>query len=167
MKKNKTKKINTYLIAFIAIIILVITSFIALNTEILSNYFNKEATQIDSSVVDLQTDYKTPTANEETEDNLTDSLLVANITYIQKSNEVLRVGTIINELTSEGSCIITLTKDDIVISEQVDIQALSSTSTCKGFSIPFNQLSSGIWDISLTIEANSKSIKLNSEYEIE
>jgi len=65
-------------------------------------------------------------------------------TYSQDSS-YLKISTIIQTITSTGNCSLILSKGSTVIDKQVDVQALPSYSTCKGFSIPIDTLSSGVW----------------------
>lgn len=64
---------------------------------------------------------------------------------------------------SSGSCTVTLTKDAKVVTKSADIIFAPRYSSCAGFSIPKNELGSGIWTISLSVDSDNgtanKSIK--------
>lgn len=56
-----------------------------------------------------------------------------------------------------GTCTLTLTKGSSTITkEPVGIQALSNYSSCKGWSIPASELSSGSWSVKVTASYASK-----------
>jgi hypothetical protein len=60
-----------------------------------------------------------------------------------------------------------MTKDGSNYSTSVDIQALASSSTCKGFDVPLSQLSSGTWNISIDISVGSKTGHITDQVKVE
>lgn len=61
----------------------------------------------------------------------------------------LRVRVVIQRLTSSGQCKLTVQSGSTTKVYTASVQALASTSTCKGFDIPRNELSPGQWNISV------------------
>lgn len=63
----------------------------------------------------------------------------------------LRIGTIIQALVSSGECTLTVKKSNQDIDVQkTGVQAMSNSSTCKGFTVPPSKLSSGTYTISVS-----------------
>jgi hypothetical protein len=73
------------------------------------------------------------------------------ITTAMTSSDTLTVRTLISKITTEGSCELSLQKQesDDEYNESVGIQALPSASTCQGFSIPLSKLSNGTWTVTV------------------
>jgi len=79
------------------------------------------------------------------------SSINAEITSANQDTSRLRIRILIQTVTSDGSCTLTMQgPDGKTYSATAGVQALPSTSTCKGFDIPLSQLSSGSWTIKLT-----------------
>jgi hypothetical protein len=90
------------------------------------------------------------TANSSTQPGTLDVTAFYTGTYIQ-------VRSTINASIQEGSCSLTLTKGDQTITkDNVGIQSLSGYSACKGWDIPASELSSGSWNIKVTVQYQSK-----------
>lgn len=109
---------------------------------------------------------KTPTNNELTNDQTTENTVNASITYIQQDSASLRIGTVIEAVASSGTCTLNLTKDNKTVTRTSEIQAMASTSTCKGFEIPLPELSIGTWSIKIDITLSSKQAHLSDTYTI-
>lgn len=94
--------------------------------------------------------------------------LKASITYTQVNNQEVRIGTLIETLVSDGTCTLTATKSgEKAVSQGVSIQALSNSSTCKGFSIPLSSFTSkGSWDYTIKIDSNGQSTTLNGNFSL-
>ncbi|MGY4893764.1 MAG: hypothetical protein ACO1N2_03685 [Candidatus Saccharimonadota bacterium] len=85
------------------------------------------------------------------------------ITSKYQSSTTLQIRTIIDSLTTEGTCSLKLTKGSDQVTKSSGVQAGPSSSTCAGFDIPLSELSRGNWDIEIKFE-NSKSVgTLSSE----
>jgi len=79
------------------------------------------------------------------------------ITAINQTNSTLQIRTLISSLNDGGTCALTATKTDAAsITQTVNVQNLSNTSTCQGFDIPISQMSKGTWNI--TINYNSTTL---------
>lgn len=104
---------------------------------------------------------KTPVSNEPTDTPTPSGELRANITRVNQTETTLEIGTLIEEVTSSGTCTISLSRGEEAISPQtVGIQPMASSSTCKGFSITKNGLSSGTWNIVIDITTGDKKARL-------
>jgi hypothetical protein len=77
----------------------------------------------------------------------------AEITAANQNGETLQVRTLIQLVTNEGTCTVSLKRSDgKTYSEQASVQALSSATTCSGFNIPVSELGSGTWDLTVSFE---------------
>ncbi len=76
------------------------------------------------------------------------------ITANNISDNMLRIRTLISEIVSSGACVMTLTNTNNskeVITEEAEIQNLPNSSTCKGFDISLDRLSSSdTWKLHIT-----------------
>lgn len=78
------------------------------------------------------------------------------ITAAVQDGTKLQLRALISELTATGTCTLRLTntgQQDVVM--VVGIQALSSTSTCKGFDVDTSNLSKGTWTATISVTAGS------------
>jgi hypothetical protein len=57
---------------------------------------------------------------------------------------------VIIEGTHSGTCSLVAKQNDITISRQADVQALATTSTCKGFTLSSSDLSKGSWSYTIS-----------------
>lgn len=79
----------------------------------------------------------------------------AEITNTDQDDSSLRIRTLIQTVTNSGMCSLSMTgPDGQTLNFTSDIQALPSSSTCKGFTIPLNQLSPGVWTIHLDFNSS-------------
>lgn len=108
---------------------------------------------------------KTPTNNQPTDEPEKDTL-VASITAANQGDSTFQVRTLIESVDTSGTCSLTATKGTKKITKSSGIQALASSSTCKGFDIPLSELSNGEWKLSITINASSKKATLTKVIEI-
>ncbi len=108
---------------------------------------------------------KTPLSTQPTNDTQPNTLS-ASITYTREKDSSLQIGTVIDEVTSGGTCKLTLTKDGKNVTDSVGIQPLASSSTCKGFDIPIIELSKGVWEIKIDISAASKEAHLTGSVNV-
>lgn len=71
-----------------------------------------------------------------------------------KNDPNLQVRAVIQSVTSSGTCTLTLKNQATGATKTytADVQAMSSTSTCKGFDVPLSDLGSGTWDLMLVFE---------------
>ena len=88
------------------------------------------------------------------------------ITAANQNGNLLQIRTSINGVSNQGTCKLSLTGPTAAITREVEIQALASSSTCKGFDIPTSELSKGTWTINLDITRGSDSGKASQTVEI-
>lgn len=66
-------------------------------------------------------------------------------TAASQNGDLLQMRVLISAVENSGSCTLTLTNADRVITKTSEVQAQSNTSTCKGFDVATNELSTGSW----------------------
>lgn len=70
------------------------------------------------------------------------------ITATNKTSSTLMVRTLIQSVTSTGTCTLTMSgPNGGSYSATAGIQAMASTSTCKGFDVPLAGLAHGSWQV--------------------
>ncbi|MEI6228476.1 MAG: hypothetical protein WCP11_00390 [Candidatus Saccharibacteria bacterium] len=168
-KKNKTsiKKV---------IIITAISLFIALSTIVaylfFNNPINKAETRSDDQTPATQAiDYNPPTAEQkqagEAKKTEKQTITSASFTTSVTANDtagIVQIRNIINgAISNEGTCNLTMTSGNIVVTKSANTYALPSSSTCKGFDINRNELPAGNWQITLTVTIGSESATVSSE----
>lgn len=86
----------------------------------------------------------------------TKSSVGADITSANQDGNLLHIRVLIQAVTGSGTCTLTMTgPQQKVYSASVGVQALPSTSTCKGFDVPTSQLTAGDWKISIAFSSDS------------
>lgn len=82
------------------------------------------------------------------------SVVEMSITAANQTDTALQIRSLISTVDASGICTLTLKADigSSVITRTAGTQALSSTSTCKGFDIPTTELSPGNWQITISYE---------------
>lgn len=76
------------------------------------------------------------------------------ITSADPRNNPLQVRTLI-QTVNPGTCTLTLSRDGYnTITKSATNQALSSTSTCRGFDIPINNLAKGTWKLTVDFKSS-------------
>jgi len=70
----------------------------------------------------------------------------------QGGSNIIQIRASIIAITGSGTCTLQLTKNSVTVTKQAGVQALPSSSTCKGFDIPASELSPGQWNAVLTFE---------------
>lgn len=95
---------------------------------------------------------QTPTGTE----NSTPSPLTITITAFNQNGDQVQIRSLIDMITSTGSCTLTLEGDGETITKSSAIQALPSSSSCKGFDLPTSELSPGPWTATITVSIGSQ-----------
>jgi hypothetical protein len=81
--------------------------------------------------------------------------------------DVLRIRTRLTTVTSEGSCDLTLSNgQQTLVQASVGLQPLSNYTTCKGWDIPVDTLSSGKWTTTVTAHITSTTYTATSDITI-
>lgn len=108
-----------------------------------------------------------PTPQENQSSTPSPSSVNIGITSVNTMSDKVTIRTLIEKITSEGSCNLTMknTSSGVVYEETVGVQALPSSSTCKGFTVPFSKLSSGTWSITIDYTVNG-SVKGSAKGEV-
>jgi len=97
--------------------------------------------------------------------NTTD--VTMNITAANQDSDTLYIRTLIQLVTSSGSCQIKMNgPNGKTYSATSNVQAVSSSSTCEGFNIPTSNLSAGNWTINVTFSNGSYSAATSKEVTI-
>lgn len=127
---------------------------------------NKTVDNDNKDIVDTRADEspkKTPPKYEGDDVNNTDSLSGI-ISHKSVLEDKLVIRTVINQLVQSGSCKITLSMNERVITETTSILQDPSSSTCEGFDIPLSKLGPGNWNIVIEITDNTgRTGKISSE----
>lgn len=83
--------------------------------------------------------------------NSNKSTVGADITSVNQDASLLHIRALVQAVTSSGTCTLAMTgPQQKTYSSSASVQALPSTSTCKGFDIPLSQLEKGDWKITIT-----------------
>lgn len=77
------------------------------------------------------------------------------ITGVNKDATTLYVRAVIQTLSSDGTCTLTMTGPG-KYSATAGVQAMASSSTCKGFNVPLSSLPSGTWKVTITFTDGSQ-----------
>ena len=84
------------------------------------------------------------------------STVDAQITSANVSGSNLIIRSLIQTITSSGTCSLNLTSSSgKVYTASSEVQALPNGTTCKGFDIPLSELGTGQWTITLNFANNS------------
>lgn len=78
------------------------------------------------------------------------------ITAAEQSSGQLVIRSLIQTVSNEGTCTLTLQKTDgTTVTKTAGVQASASSSTCKGFDVPVSELSPGEWRITVNYKSES------------
>lgn len=88
------------------------------------------------------------------------------ITAANQNNSILQIRTLIQAIVSTGECTLSMKgPHGATYAAKAEVQALASSSTCKGFDIPLEQLATGVWII--TVDFNNPELTTSAIKEIE
>lgn len=80
------------------------------------------------------------------------------ITAASVSSGTLMIRTFIEYVTSDGKCTLNMTgPNGATYTATADVQAASSSASCKGFNVPTSSLGAGAWTITINFENNNVS----------
>lgn len=173
MKIRSNKKKHLFIsLAVVALLLVCAYLFITYNSRPLGNKDDRSSTK---STSDKPSDNTPPTQEEvdagtkqkeqTVESQPQKSLLNASISALNKTSSTLQIRTLINKVTS-GTCTLYLQKNNVTVTKTASIQSLASTSTCQGFDIPLNDLTSGDWSVKITITSPDGSQTLSNHVAI-
>lgn len=166
----KNKMSNSKKLLYIFCVLFVITtaySLLANRFELwpFSTHINSESTNIESKIdnnpasneqVNAGKDQKQQTIDStkstDTQNTTTDQSIGVIITRAIQNDNTLSIRSLIDTVTNNGECTLTLTNGTKTITKTSGIQASASSSTCKGFDIAVDpELSTGTWHIKLLV----------------
>lgn len=123
------------------------------------------STLIENSTEEEPEIQKTPTQNEGTDPNtleqLTGSITTA---YVAGDKAIIRLN--IDQFLSSGTCTLTMISGTNTYSSSAAIISDVTTSTCEGFDIPTDLLSSGVWSITIDLSSDNKTGQIIGEIEL-
>lgn len=79
------------------------------------------------------------------------------LTANARNGDIYQLRYLVEENLGSGTCTLTLTKSGQTITKTAAIQPSASSSTCQGFNVPMNELSTGQWQSRLHIQAGDRS----------
>jgi hypothetical protein len=128
------------------------------NQKTLIKTDDNKTTDGKSTNVDTKTQ---PVNNEQSPNTTPDDQVSATITAANQNGSMLQIRTLIQAVTTDGTCSLKLTgPNGSVVTKSAGIQSLASASTCAGFNVPVSELSPGSWQIELEISIPSKKATL-------
>jgi len=96
--------------------------------------------------------------NPETPTTPTSKMPTLTITAANQNGATVQIRTLIDSVISSGTCTLVMTQGESSITRTVNVQALSSSSTCMGFDIPTSDLAqNGEWTIAITLQTTAGS----------
>lgn len=131
--------------------------------------YNRNDVNLDTSTDEQQkagSDIKKESLEKEKTPQPTKTLPVS-FTSVSQSDGMLRVRSLIEAVSSSGTCILTLTSSNgTTITKNSSTQALASNSTCQGFDVSLSELSKGSWKVVLAVSIDSKNGSATQTIEI-
>lgn len=109
---------------------------------------------------------KVKTTDKDSDPDNSSSSFTTQITTKSINSDALQVRNVINGVFSQGACKLVLTKGSNIVTKSADIQALAQSSTCKGFDVPLSQLTSGTWQIDLSVTIDNETAKASTTVEV-
>jgi len=90
------------------------------------------------------------------------------ITAANQNSGTLQIRTLISELWQDGTCTLALTRTGQQnVTQTSEIQALADSSTCQGFDVATSSLSTGEWNISITVTHDQQSLTASQAVTVE
>lgn len=176
--KVKTKKNNRLLLVIVLAIILVIGAATAIAFAFVHKSEQNPTAEPESNNLN-NVDYSPPTneqkeaardTNSKTDDPTTPpqgAQLPVTFTALNQYDSQLQARVLIGEVIGSGACTLTMEKDgETTIRNTADLQALPSSSTCKGFNVPTSNIAKGTWKVRVTVESNGRTGSVEKEVDI-
>lgn len=106
-----------------------------------------------------------PTPDPQPIENSDKKSVHAEITAANQDESFLHVRILIQTVASNGTCNLTMTgPQDKTYTSTAAVQPLPSSSTCRGFDVPLEKLSSGTWTIK--VDFNNDSLTASASKEV-
>lgn len=167
MKSNIKSKRNSKPKILAVAIVLSILILIIVGTSVVINYLQNKSikpqtTSNPGNVVIIDnnpptTDQKAAGDAQKPNDTVANNELGISITSINTQVNPISIRSVISgATTNNGTCKLILTKGLSVVTKTSDTYALPSTSTCKDFNINKSELSTGTWQVELTVTISGK-----------
>lgn len=166
MKTKKKKTIRKTLLATLLVMLLAVFLFVVLEKLQIINFIGQPKVIEPTSNQTQTIDNNPPTPEQKaagelqkktTSETILDNELGISIASINTSSNPVEIRSIISGTISNGGlCTLELTNGDIVVTRTAETYAMPSSSTCKGFDIDRSELTSGEWQIKLTVEIDEK-----------
>jgi len=86
----------------------------------------------------------------------TKDTIAVSITSAIQNGTAVNIRSLIETVTSSGSCTLKLSKGSNVVTKTSGIQALATSSTCKGFDVPTSEMTKGTWKATLAVTIDGK-----------
>ena len=179
IQKSKSSPQRKIIIILVAIILVALGSaavYARYNSSQDSNNPSNDGTTTNETNLDPATDeqkqagdeQKQNSADSETnEEENTDTLSVT-ITAFNQNGTQVQIRSLINEVSSAGSCVLTLENNKgIVITKTSDIQAQPSSSSCKGFDLTTDEVTPGTWKATISVTIGSQTGNANKTLTIQ
>lgn len=181
MPKNKNKTKNSYskriILGFVAVAVVAVGFFAAEKIK----DFKEDPVKVDSLTTAERGDHyddigltgdvtevnddneKTPIKYDGDDPNLLNEL-TGTVTFAGVAGDKVLIRVSIDQFLDSGSCVLTLGE----YSDEAEIAASASTSTCQGFDIPLSSLSdmSGKVNFIIDLSSGDKSGRINGSFEL-
>jgi len=131
-----------------------------------------DSTQTDQTNLDPATDEQKQAGDDQKQTNAdaaadtdtgeTTGTVGVTITYFNQNGSQIQIRTLIDEVTSTGSCTLTLEKSDgTIVTKTSDIQAQPSSSSCKGFDLTTAEITPGTWKATISVKIGTQTGNAN------
>lgn len=175
IKSRKKSVFKKYVFILLAILIFILFTFVIAEKLHIVDFIQQPKTNIKA---DIQAPIDNNPATEEQKnageaqkvlknEPIDKSDLEVLITSIDNSNGVIKIRSIINgAISNNGKCDLLITKSDKTISQTSETYAMTTYSTCKGFSVNTSEMTAGTWEIKLTVTIDDKISNVIKSYSL-
>ena len=121
-----------------------------------NTHTNSPTTQSTSPLQKTPTQYDNPSGSDPSQSSALTGIV--NFSGTSGDGKTLQIRATIDQKVTDGTCNLTLSKSgSTTVTKTANIVSDPSSSTCSGFDIPIDQLSSGIWSININLTSDSRS----------
>lgn len=175
MKINKKKSAKKILLITLGLLGLAFLSLFVLEKLRITNFINPP--KASDSNLEQTIDNNPPTPEQKaagdlqkktTIETVPDSGLTVSITAINSNNDPIQIRSVVNGASSSsGNCTLNLTNGATTVTKTSATFALPNSSTCQGFDINKNELSSGKWQLELIVNIDNKQSSVTDSFTLE
>lgn len=186
ISNSKKKRANKTLVIIVAI-----ATLLLLGTGLAIAYFNnalpiKPSDRIETGTSLEDVNFDTPSEeqvndgttkkgeslDETKPDTSTDpssgkTIISMSIPAINQTNGMVRITSLIQTVTSNGTCTLTLSKNGQEVVKTAPVQALNNSSTCQGFTVDTSELSPGTWQVNLVFENSTHKATAQQAFDVQ